>query len=148
MPGAVSRERLARAFDAAGWHPSYAATDGAGRPRPHPETYTRDTRDGAPCGIVQIYRDRRGRVSGATLFDGDGRAYPFGSRGVVGALRDYLAGVRYDVTTYNGAHPDGFGRPFGPASVMRFPTRPAAIAYRRRVNRERSARLDKVDVNG
>lgn len=140
-PGAVSRARLERAFDAAGWHPSHGP-DG-------PETYTHDGRDGAPWrSIVQIYRDRRGRVTGATLLDDDGRAYPFGSRGVVGALHDYLAGVRYDVTTYNGAHPRGFGRPFGPASVMRFPTRPAAIAYWRRVNRERSARLDRVDVNG
>lgn len=139
-PGAVSRERLARAFDAAGWYPT-----GTGDRWSAVEVYSRDSRADGVRGICQIYRDRRGRVTGATLFDDDGRAYPFGSRAVVGALRDYLAGVRYDVTTYNGAHPAGFGRPFGPSSVMRFPTKPAALAYRRRVERDRSVSMLRVD---
>ncbi|QGH79324.1 hypothetical protein KNU78_gp81 [Gordonia phage Sukkupi] len=78
---------------------------------------------------VEISRDRRGRVTRAAYIDGDGRRYPFGPRRVVGELLDYLAGVRFDVATWNGAYPT-FGVAYGPASVTTVATRRHARALR------------------
>ncbi|QAU06406.1 hypothetical protein SEA_WHOSEMANZ_81 [Gordonia phage WhoseManz] len=83
----------------------------------------------AIMAAVEISRDQRGRVTRAAYLDDDGRRYPFGPRRVVGELLDYLAGVRFDVTTWNSAYPT-FGAPYGPASVTRVATRRHARALR------------------
>ncbi|AXH50362.1 hypothetical protein SEA_EMIANNA_84 [Gordonia phage Emianna] len=137
-PGERSRARLDGIFAANGWRS--AASDKSG----HPDVYVRDTTHGGPRAMVQVYRDpARGRVTGATLFDDDGRAYPFPSHGTLRAVSAYLLGYRWKVTTYNGAVPT-FGVRYGPSGSIVFPTEPAARRYFKRVNREQSATITRV----
>jgi len=101
-----------------------------------------------PYGVVQrvqVYRVN-GRVRGASLFVGDGQVFPFDSRRPVAAVKEFLAGVRYEVVTYNGQHPT-VGVPFGPSSVTVMPTRQSADKLFRKVNRDRAALVRKVGGN-
>ncbi|AKJ72415.1 hypothetical protein AU099_gp72 [Gordonia phage GTE8] len=137
-PGERSRARVDAMFLDAGWRS--AASDKPG----HPDVYARDTRNGGPRAMVQIYRDpARGRVTGATLFDDDGRAYPFPSHGTLRAVSAYLLGYRWEVTTYNGAVPT-FGTRYGPSGTIVFPTERAAREHFKRVNREHAATVRRV----
>ncbi|AVE00736.1 hypothetical protein KNU14_gp84 [Gordonia phage Buggaboo] len=138
-PGALSRARLDKAFLAAGWY--FHTGTATGR---SVDVYVKNRTDGRPAHrdwLVQIYRHPSGRVTGATLFDDDGRAYPFDSRRVVGQLFDFLAGVRFDVITYNGAVPT-FGVRYGRSSLHVRPTRRSA----RDLARRRSAAGESVEI--
>lgn len=102
-----------------------------------------------PYGVVQrvqIYRVA-GRVRGANLYVGDDQVFPFDSRRTVTAIKEFLAGVRYEVVTYNGRYPNGPGMPFGPSSVTVMPTRQSANKLFRKVNRDRAATVRKVGGN-
>ena len=102
-----------------------------------------------PYGVVQrvqVYRVN-GRVRGASLFVGDGQVFPFDSRRTVTAIKEFLAGVRYEVVTYNGRYPTGMGKPFGPLSITVMPTQQSANKLFRKVNRDRAATVRKVGGN-
>ncbi|QAU07323.1 hypothetical protein SEA_NOSILAM_82 [Gordonia phage NosilaM] len=124
-PGALSRARLDRAFAAADWHRVGTPSVVDVYERVIQRDYGRDR------WLVQVYRHPNGRVTGATFFDGDGIAYPFDGRGVVSQLLDFLAGVRFDVITYNGAVPT-FGVRYGRSSLHVRPTRRSARDLARR----------------
>ncbi|WGH22091.1 hypothetical protein [Gordonia phage MerCougar] len=121
-PGTLSRARLDRAFAAAGWHR-------VGGRDVYEKVIQRDHY--RERHMVQVYRHPSGRVTGATFFDGDGIAYPFDGRGVVSQLHDFLAGVGFEVITYNGAVPT-FGVRYGRSSIHVRPTQRSARDLARR----------------
>ncbi|URG17472.1 hypothetical protein Mbo2_102 [Rhodococcus phage Mbo2] len=141
----ITRRALENALTAAGWTHTDGRHVGV---RGGIDTWTAPRRPGDVTkyrDMIQTFRNSRGQLTGAYLHTSLGDRFDFGGVLVGRAITDFLAGVRWRVTTHAAPYP--YGRPCEGGSIT-FPTRYAAERHARAIGRDRSVSLCRVTPDG